>query len=100
MLGGSSDQRVDIVVNIDNQRVAVQCKNYAKAVGNKPVQELHRCHLPPVSQAWVVAPSGYTKGAVDLVQRTGVQLYGANSIRHWIGQVEVAARARESRAPL
>lgn len=97
ILGGSGDQGVDLVVKIDGQRVAVQCKNYAKAVGNKPVQEVyagatyHRC-----SQAWVVAPAGYTKGAVDLARRVGVKLYDANSVRSWIGQVEAAARAKEA----
>lgn len=37
ILGGTGDQGVDLVVKIDGQRVAAQCKNYAKVVGNKPV---------------------------------------------------------------
>jgi HJR/Mrr/RecB family endonuclease len=96
VLGGSGDQGVDVLVKTDGKRIAVQCKNYSKAVGNKPVQEVyagatyHQC-----SQAWVVAPAGYTKGAVELSRRVGVLLYDASSIRSWIGQVEAAARMRE-----
>ena len=64
VLGGSGDQGVDITAVGGDGRVAVQCKNYKKRIGNKPVQEVyagsryHRC-----DQAWVVAPAGYTKGA-------------------------------------
>jgi restriction system protein len=63
VLGGAGDQGVDVIVDYGGQRVAVQCKNYKRAVGNKPVQEVfagarhHRCQ-----QAWVVAPLGYTRG--------------------------------------
>src|SRR5215212_6063867 len=54
---GSRDQDVDIAVNPQGERIAVQCKNYTKPVGNRPVQEVyagarhHRC-----VEAWVVAP--------------------------------------------
>jgi HJR/Mrr/RecB family endonuclease len=39
VLGGSGDQGVDLSVDYFGERVAVQCKNYAKLVGNRPVQE-------------------------------------------------------------
>jgi HJR/Mrr/RecB family endonuclease len=39
--GGVGDQGVDIVVNPRDERVAVQCKNYIKPVGNRPVQEVY-----------------------------------------------------------
>ena len=63
VLGGVGDQGLDIVVNRRGERVAVQCKNHKKAVGNKPVQEVyagarhHSC-----VEACVVAPAGYTRG--------------------------------------
>jgi restriction system protein len=59
VLGGAGDQGVDIIVNRRGERVAVQCKNHKKAVGNKPVQEVyagakhHRC-----VETCVVAPAG------------------------------------------
>jgi HJR/Mrr/RecB family endonuclease len=60
VLGGSGDQGVDVIAAAGNERLAIQCKNYKKPVGNKPVQEVyagarhHRC-----TAAWVVAPRGY-----------------------------------------
>src|SRR5215210_5847486 len=49
VLGGSGDQGVDVIATGQDGRVAIQCKNYSKPVGNKPVQEVyagsrhHRC---------------------------------------------------------
>jgi restriction system protein len=99
VLGGSGDQGVDIIATKDGQRVAVQCKNYRKPVGNKPVQEVfagarhHRCN-----QAWVVAPVGYTKGAFELARSVGVLLFDANSIRKWIGAVGESEQAKAASA--
>jgi restriction system protein len=101
VLGGSGDQGVDIIVGYQGHHVAVQCKNYRRAVGNKPVQEVfagarhHRC-----TQAWVVAPAGYTKGAVELARSTGVRLFDANSIRKWISKVDAVEKERERAANL
>ncbi len=95
MLGRSGDQGVDVIVDYEGQRVAVQCKNHKRAVGNKPVQEVyagarhHRCQ-----QAWVVAPAGYTRGARELAGSTGVSLRDAGSIRRWIRQVDRLERER------
>jgi restriction system protein len=96
VLGGAGDQGVDIIVTRRGERVAVQCKNHKKAVGNKPVQEVyagarhHRC-----VQACVVAPAGYTKGATDLARSTGVALFDANSIQQWIRKVDKLEGERE-----
>lgn len=87
VLGGSGDQGVDILLNVNGQKVAVQCKNYARPVGNTPVQEVfaggrhHGCE-----QAWVVAPAGYTQGARALAASVGVLLYDASAIQRWIEQ--------------
>src|SRR5215211_8348269 len=92
VLGGSGDQGVDLFVDYFGERVAVQCKNYAKPVGNKPVQEVytgakhHRCQ-----QAWVVAPAGFTDGAFELARSVGVKLFASASIRAWIGEVDKVA---------
>jgi restriction endonuclease Mrr len=95
VLGGAGDQGVDIVVNRRGERVAVQCKNHKKAVGNGPVQEVyagsrhHRC-----VEACVVAPAGYTKGAREVARSTGVSLYDGNAIRRWIRKVDALERER------
>jgi restriction system protein len=96
VMGGSGDQGVDLIVRYEGQQVAVQCKNYKKRVGNKPVQEVyagarhHRCNL-----AWVVAPAGYTKGAFELARSVGVSLYDADAIRTWIRRVDQTEKERE-----
>jgi restriction system protein len=36
VLGGSGDQGVDVIATAGKERIAIQCKNYAKPVGNKP----------------------------------------------------------------
>jgi len=93
VLGGSGDQGVDIVAVSLEGKVAVQCKNYKKPVGNKPVQEVfagskhHRCN-----EAWVVAPAGYTKGAYELAQSVGVSLFDASSLRTWIKRIDDAEK--------
>jgi restriction system protein len=89
----------DVIVDYEGQRVAVQCKNYKRAVGNKPVQEVyagarhHRCQ-----QAWVVAPAGYTRGARELARSTGVSLFAADAIGRWIGQVDRVEKERARQA--
>ena len=96
VLGGAGDQGVDVIVDYRGERVAVQCKNYKRAVGNKPVQEVyagarhHGCQ-----QAWVVAPAGYTRRAHELARSTGVSLFAASSIGQWIMQVDRLEKQRE-----
>jgi restriction system protein len=99
VLGGAGDQGVDVIVSRRDERVAVQCKNYKRRVGNRPVQEvfagarLHRCE-----EAWVVAPAGFTSGAIALARSTGVSLFDADSVRKWIRRVERLEKERSSQA--
>jgi hypothetical protein len=89
-----------VIVAYQGERVAVQCKNYGKAVGNKPVQEVYagsRYH--GCNSAWVVAPAGFTKGAVELAQRVGVTLYDAQAIRTWIRRIDEKERDSGKKKP-
>lgn len=100
VLGGSGDQGVDIIALGSDGRVAVQCKNYKRAVGNKPVQEVyagarhHKC-----DSAWVIAPKGYTKGAHELAGSVGVLLFDADSIRRWIKAIDEAEKRASEQTP-
>jgi restriction system protein len=97
VLGGAGDQGVDVIVNRRGERVAVQCKNHKRPVGNRPVQEvfagarLHRC-----AEACVLAPSGYTRGAIVLAGSTGVSLYDADTVRQLIRKVDEIEKERAS----
>jgi HJR/Mrr/RecB family endonuclease len=69
ILGGAGDQGVDLLLRKGHARIAVQCKNYRQPVGNKPVQEVFAgVKNYGIRQAWVVAPAGFTRGALDLAQ--------------------------------
>jgi hypothetical protein len=97
VLGGAGDQGVDVIVNRRGERVAVQCKNLKKPVGNRPVQEVyagarhHRC-----VEACVVAPAGYTRGAIALASSTGVSLYDADTVHQWIRKADKLEQERAS----
>ena len=96
VLGGSGDQGVDVLLRSGEERIAIQCKNYSRRVGNKPVQEVyagarhHGC-----DKAWVVAPAGFTKGAFDLAHSVGVDLFDANSIHTLINEADKLQKTRQ-----
>jgi HJR/Mrr/RecB family endonuclease len=101
VLGGAGDQGVDVIVNRRGERVAVQCKNHNRPVGNRPVQEVyagaqhHRC-----VEACVVAPAGYTRGAIALATSTGVSLYDADTVRQWIRKVDKIEKEHASESEI
>jgi HJR/Mrr/RecB family endonuclease len=101
VLGRTGDQGVDVIVNRRGERVAVQCKNHKRPVGNRPVQEVfagarhHRC-----VQACVVAPGGYTIGALALARSTGVSLFDADTVRQWIRKVDKIEKERASESEI
>ena len=73
VMGGSGDQGVDVIAKRGGESIAIQCKQHVRPVSNSPVQEVlagakhHRC-----SRAIVVAPMGFTKGAITLAKSVGV----------------------------
>ena len=75
MTQASGDQGVDILATRDGLQYAIQCKYYASAVGNSAVQQAYagktyyNCDV-----AMVMTNSTFTKSAVELAERTGVQL--------------------------
>jgi restriction system protein len=101
VLGGAGDQGVDVIVNRRGERVAVQCKNHKRPVGNRPVQEVfagarhHRC-----VEACVVAPGGYTIGAIALARSTGVSLVDADTVRQLIRKVDKIEKERASESEI
>ena len=73
---GSGDQGVDILAIKDGIKYAIQCKNYASALGNTPVQEVsagkqfYGCHV-----GVVMTNSTFTSGAIQLASATNVLLW-------------------------
>ncbi len=73
---GSGDQGVDILAERNGKSYAIQCKNYAGAVGNFAVQEAYAgSQFYGCDAAAVVCPGEFTRGAKELAQKTGVLLW-------------------------
>jgi Restriction endonuclease len=71
----SHDQGADVVVTIGTRKIVLQAKNYQEVLGNKAIQEVVAARLfYTADEAWVVTTSIFSKDALDLAQRTGVQL--------------------------
>ncbi len=89
-MGSSGDQGVDLLLLADDATIiAVQCKNYAKPVGNRPVQEVYAgARYQDAGRAWVVAPRGYTKGAFELAGRLDVLLIDGSGIKAFLDQID------------
>lgn len=71
----SGDQGVDVIASKNGKTLALQCKMYASAVGNKAVQEVFSAkeHIG-ADYAAVVTNNTYTKSAIELANTTGVFL--------------------------
>jgi restriction system protein len=72
---------VDLLVKEGRKPIAVQCKKHGKPVGNAAVSAVYAgAKHYGAKQAWVVAPEGFTKGAIELAKSTGVRLVGRKGI--------------------
>jgi len=80
-VGRSGDQGCDLVARKGTRVVAIQCKAYAKPVGNRAVQEVYAAaaHYRANGSA-VIAPNGFTASAQQLARTTGVRLLGPASL--------------------
>ncbi|MDN6871851.1 restriction endonuclease [Pseudomonas citronellolis] len=81
---GSGDQGVDIVAQKDGIVVAIQCKRYTGAIGNKAVQEVFagRTHIL-ADHACIIGTGGFTKSAIELANATDVRLMDASDIAYF-----------------
>ena len=97
VVGGSGDQGVDVILGRGGERVAVQCKNHGKPVGNRAVQQVYAgARHYGCSRAWAVAPAGFTEGAEALARSTGVALFDRSAIRRWIERVDALEEERRA----
>jgi len=71
----TGDQGVDLIASIEDLRVCIQCKCFAKPVGNKAVQEVAAGMIHwNGTHSVVVGKSGFTKSAKALAASTNVIL--------------------------
>lgn len=73
----SSDFGADVIaVNSNGETVCIQCKHYSKPVGIKAVQEIYSAkQYYGCQKAMVITNSTYTQAAIDLANKTGVDLW-------------------------
>lgn len=86
-MGSSGDQGVDLLFRTNGELMAVQCKNYGRPVGNTPIQEVFAgAKYHNAERTMVVAPAGFTPGAIELAERTNTQLIDLNGIERLLEQ--------------
>ena len=84
---GSGDQGVDVLAVKDGIKYAIQCKNYASALSNTPVQEVsagkqfYGCHV-----GVVMTNSTFTPGAIQLAAATNVLLWDRRKLDELISK--------------
>jgi restriction system protein len=70
-----ADQGIDLIIRKKNYTIGVQCKKYARPVGNKAVQQVKAgiVHYN-LNDGIVLANNAFTKSAIELAQSTGIGL--------------------------
>lgn len=86
---GSGDQGVDVLAELNGIKYAIQCKNYASALGNTPVQEVsagkefYGCHV-----GVVVTNNYFTKGGRELADKVRVILWDREKLAEMMESIE------------
>ncbi len=82
---GSGDQGVDLLVDIDGRKVAVQLKRWIQPVGNSAVQATFSGRFfHEAQEAWLITTSSFTKSAKEAARRTDVRLIDGNELSDWM----------------
>lgn len=85
MTKASGDQGVDLIVQFDNVRLAIQAKGYLGSVGNSAVQEVVSGRLfYNCSHCAVIINSRFTKSARELAEKSNCILIDEDGVEHII----------------
>ena len=77
----TGDQGADLIIEKDGISTAIQTKRYSGNVGNKAVQEVVAAvKYYDCDKAMVITTGNFTKGALELASRNGVQLIGRKGL--------------------
>lgn len=98
--GAAGDQGLDVVWNKTNATVGIQAKAYDidNPVGNSAVQEIYtgadvRGTEYDIDVPAVVTTSRFTDGAREAAKRTGVELYGRDTVQEWLAEAQLDAES-------
>ena len=88
----SGDQGVDLLLTVDEHRVAVQLKRYTGPVGNAAVQAAFTGMFHyKAKEAWVITTGSFTPGAKQLAKSAGVRLIDRNELEDWLSDLREEA---------
>lgn len=82
---GSGDYGADLLINKNNEYRAIQAKRYSKPVGVRAVQEVIAAKVYYECNAGtVISNSNYTKNAITMANKTGIELIGRSQLMSMI----------------
>jgi restriction system protein len=82
---GSGDQGVDLLLEVQGRKVAVQLKRWVAPVGNRVISHTLGGMLHYGAQeAWVVTTGSFTPKAKEMARSTGVRLIDGNELAEWL----------------
>ena len=85
----SRDQGVDVVAEKDDVRVVIQCKKYARPVGNKSVQEVAAARAHEQARYGIVVTNNrYTPAAEQLASTNGILLLHYSDLQNLHNLIE------------
>ncbi|WAI12302.1 restriction endonuclease [Bacillus cereus] len=80
---GSGDQGADIIAYKQGKKYVIQAKRYSGTVGTKAVQEvISGKGFYEADEAWVITNSSYTRGAIELANKTQTKLWDRNRLQN------------------
>jgi len=81
----SGDQGVDLLLDIEDKKVAVQLKRWTAPVGNAVVGATFAgiAHYR-ADEGWIITTSTFTKSARELARSTRVRLIDGKELADWL----------------
>lgn len=82
---GSGDQGIDLLLDMEGRKIAVQLKRWTGAVGNRAVQETFAgMFFYKVREAWLITTSFFTRSAIEAAKENGVRLVDGEELAEWL----------------
>jgi HJR/Mrr/RecB family endonuclease len=81
----SGDQGVDLLLEVEGRKVAVQLKRWVAPVGNKVISHTlgGMIHFG-AEEAWVVTTGSFTPKAKEMARSTGIRLIDGAQLSEWL----------------
>ncbi|MCR4740878.1 MAG: restriction endonuclease [Lachnospiraceae bacterium] len=84
----SGDHGIDVIAEANGLTIGIQCKRYAKSVGNSAVQEAFSgAGFYGCDRALVITNSYFTPQAIEEAERLGVKLWDGKAVSRLIRRI-------------